>query len=231
MISILAPTRKRPKNIIRLVDSILNTVSDIQNIELLVYIDDDDEDSIPALQYAAERISVNAVQGNKLIGSQMYNELGKLAQGEIIMFAADDIVFRTKNWDIIVQKEFDKFEDKILFIYGNDGYQNGRIGTHGFIHRYWVDIVGYVLPPQLASSYTDEWVTELAIRANRKLYLPDLIVEHFHPANGKAPNDETYQKRIEIAGDLEAYYKSLEQIRINDANKLVAFTQIFSGKT
>jgi glycosyltransferase involved in cell wall biosynthesis len=230
MISILSPTRKRPQNITRLVDSIVNTVSNISDVELLVYIDDDDEESIPALQEAAERINVNAVQGNKLIGSQMYNELGKLAQGEIIMFAADDIVFGTKNWDLIVQAEFNKFEDKILFVYGNDGFQNGRIGTHGFIHRHWVDIVGYVLPPQLASSYTDEWVTELAIRAGRNLYLPDLMVEHFHPANGKAPNDETYQKRIEVAGDIAAYYKNLEPQRVNDANKLMAFIQIFSGK-
>jgi glycosyltransferase involved in cell wall biosynthesis len=228
MISILSPTRKRPNNVTRLVNSIVDTVNDLRNVELLVYIDDDDEESIPALSAAAERINVNAVQGNKLIGSQMYNELAKLAQGDIIMFAADDIVFKTKNWDVVVDVQFNAIEDKILFIYGNDGFQNGRIGTHGFIHRYWMELVGYVLPPKLASSYTDEWVTELAERAGRKLYLPDLIIEHLHPAAGKAPNDETYTKRIEVAGDLAAYYKSLEPERIRDAAKLKEFIKIFA---
>lgn len=229
MISIIAPTRKRPQNVTRLVDSIVNTVSNIQNVELLVYIDDDDEDSIPALQAAAERVNVNAVQGNKLIGSQMYNEMGKLAQGDIIMFAADDIVFGTPNWDAIVQQEFDKYEDKILLVYGNDGFQNGRIATHGFVHRHWIELVGYVLPPKLASAYTDEWVTDLAIRAGRKCYLPNLIVEHMHPAAGKAPTDETYTKRIEVAGDIGAYYTSLEGERAQDAQKLKDFIALFQN--
>jgi hypothetical protein len=227
MISIIVPTRKRPANFTRLVDSIINTVSDIQNIELLVYIDDDDNESIPALSVAAEKININAVQGNKLIGSQMYNELSKVAKGDIIMFAADDIVFGTPNWDIIIQKEFDKVEDKILLVYGNDGFQNGRIATHGFIHRHWMELLGYVLPPKLASAYTDEWVTDLAIRVGRCEYLPNLLVEHIHPATGKASTDETYQKRIEIAGDIGAYYRSLEPDRIKDAETLKAFMKIF----
>ncbi len=229
MISIIAPTRKRPQNVTRLVDNIVNTVSNVQNVELLVYIDEDDEESIPALQYAAERVNTNAVQGNKLIGSQMYNELGKLAQGDIFMFAADDIVFRTKNWDTIVEQEFAKYEDKILLVYGNDGFQNGRIATHGFIHRYWVELVGYVLPPKLASAYTDEWVTDLAIRADRKCYMPNLIVEHMHPAAGKAPTDETYAKRIEVAGDIGAYYQSLTEERVRDAQKLKDFIDLFKN--
>jgi hypothetical protein len=227
MISILAPTRKRPQNIKRLVDSIVNTVNVIENIELLVYIDDDDAESIPALSEAAERVSVNAVQGNKLIGSQMYNELGKIAQGDIIMFAADDIVFGTLAWDVTVETNFAGLEDKILLVYGNDGFQNGRIATHGFIHRHWVDIVGYVLPPKLASAYTDEWVTDLAKRVNRCQYEEKIIVEHMHPAAGKASTDETYQKRIEVAGDIGAYYKSLEADRIADAQKLQQFIDLF----
>jgi len=229
MISIIAPTRKRPQNVIRFVDSIINTVSNVQNVELLVYIDDDDEESIPALQYAAERLNVNAVQGNKLIGSQMYNELGKLAQGDIFFFGADDIVFKTPQWDVIVEQEFAKYEDRILFVYGEDGFQRGRIGTHGFIHRYWVELVGYVLPPKLASAYTDEWITDLAERIGRKCYMPNLIIEHIHPAVGKAPQDETYQKRIEVAGDIGAYYKSLEGDRARDAQKLKDFIAIFTS--
>lgn len=229
MISILCPTRKRPQNITRFVESIVNTVSDINNVELLVYIDDDDQESIPALSAAAEKVSVNAVQGNQLIGSQMYNELGKMSNGNIIMFAADDVVFGTPKWDVLVQNEFDKYEDKILFVYGDDGFQKGRIGTHGFIHRYWMEILGYVLPPKLASAYTDEWVTELSERVGRKCYLPSLIVEHLHPATGKALLDETYSKRIEVAGDIGSYYKSLEPDRIRDAESLKEFMSIFKS--
>lgn len=229
MISILSPTRNRPNNIRRLVDSIIDTVNDINNIEFLVYIDDDDEASIPALQEVAEKINTNAIQGNKMVGSQMYNELGKIAQGDIIMFAADDIVFKTKNWDKIVIDKFNEYEDKILFIYGEDGFQHGRIGTHGFIHRFWIDIVGYVLPPKLASAYTDEWITNLAERVDRKLYLSDLFIEHLHPAIGKAQTDSTYSERIEVMGDIGALYQNLEPDRIQDAKKLKEFINIFKS--
>lgn len=230
MISIIAPTRKRPQNVTRLVESIEDTVSSIHNVELLVYIDDDDDESIPALQQAAEHINVNAVQGNQLVGSQMYNELAKLAKGDILMFAADDVVFKTPVWDKIVERKFNEYEDRILFVYGEDGFQKGRIGTHGFVHRFWWELLGYLLPPKLASAYTDEWVTEVADRVGRKCYLPDLLVEHMHPAVGKAPNDETYQKRLEVPGDLAAYYKSLEPERVRDAETLRRFMNIFEKK-
>ena len=227
MISIIFPTRKRPQNVIRLVDSILSTADDANNLELCLYLDEDDTESVSAVANVAERISTQALCGNLKIGSQMYNELYRIIDGEIIMFAADDIVFKTKGWDTIVTKKFDEYPDKILFVYGEDGYQHGRIGTHGFIHANWADTVGYVLPPQLASAYTDEWVTELDIRVNRNCYIPELVVEHLHPANGKAPNDSTYTNRTEIAGDIGAFYRSLEKTRIEDAEKLQQFIKEF----
>jgi hypothetical protein len=48
-----------------------------------------------------------------------------------------------------------------------------------------------------------------------------------HPAAGKAPTDDTYQKRIEVAGDIGAYYKGLEQDRVTDASKLQEFINLF----
>lgn len=229
MISILCPTRKRPKNIIRLVDSIVKTVSNIEDLELLIYIDDDDDVSLSALQEIATKINVNAVQGNKIIGSQMYNELGKLAVGDIIMFAADDIVFQTKNWDVIIENKFQEYEDKILLVYGEDGFQHGRIATYGFVHKYWIELIGYLLPPKLASAYTDEWLTEVSERIGRRVYLSSLFIEHMHPAVGKAPNDETYTNRIEVAGDIKSYYKSLEPDRIRDAEILKSFMALFKS--
>ena len=228
MISILIPSRKRPENILRLKTNILDTISSLDNIELCMYIDDDDEESISALEDISRAISTTAVQGNQILGSQMYNELFKLASGDIIMFAADDIIFKTKHWDAFVETRFElATEDKILFLFGEDGFQHGRIGTHGFIHRHWVEILGYVLPPKLASAYTDEWITELAKRVNRDLYCWDLIIEHLHPAVGKAKNDETYTKRIEVAGNIQEYYDSLVDDRIADARKLQNFIDLF----
>ena len=45
-ISILVPTRKRVQNVKRLIESVYNTAQNIKNIELLFYVDDDDQDTI-----------------------------------------------------------------------------------------------------------------------------------------------------------------------------------------
>jgi glycosyltransferase involved in cell wall biosynthesis len=229
VLSIIFPTRNRPANVTRFVDSIFDTASNVSDIELCIYLDDDDVVSIPVIEETAKRINTQALQGNIKIGSHMYNELYRIATGDLFMFAADDIVFRTKGWDDIVKQKFNEVADKILFVYGEDGFQRGRIGTHGFIHANWIDAVGYVLPPKLASSYTDEWITELSERVGRKCYLPDLLIEHLHPAVGKAPVDNTYSGRTEIQGNLAAVYKSLESDRVKDAALLQEFINNFKS--
>lgn len=229
MLSIIFPTKNRPSNVTRFVNSIFDTANNVSDIELCIYIDDDDVLSIPVIEETATRINTQALQGNIKIGSHMYNELYRIATGDLFMFAADDIVFRTKGWDDIVKQKFEEVKDKILFVYGEDGFQRGRIGTHGFIHANWIDTVGYVLPPKLASSYTDEWITELSERVGRKCYLPDLLIEHLHPAVGKAPVDNTYSGRTEIQGNLAAVYKNLEPERIKDADLLQEFINNFKS--
>jgi glycosyltransferase involved in cell wall biosynthesis len=227
MLSIILPTRNRPSNITRLVNSIFATADNTTDIEMCFYIDDDDTLSIPAINQTAERIATQALQGNLKIGSHMYNELYRISNGDLFMFAADDITFETKGWDTIVKKKFDEQADKILFVYGEDGFQHGRIGTHGFIHANWIESVGYVLPPKLASSYTDEWITELAQRVDRKCYMSNLLIEHHHPAANKAANDLTYTKRTEMPGNLSELYRSLEPERIEDAKRLQEFIDTF----
>lgn len=227
MITILLPTKKRPNNVIRFVDNVLATANNPQDIEICYYLDDDDSISISGINYSAEHINTQAIQGNLKLGSQMYNELYRIASGEIFMIAADDIIFRNKNWDSFVVDAFNKQEDKIIHVYGEDGYQHGRIGTHGFLHNNWIEVLGYVLPPKLSFVYADEWITELAKRVDRNVYIPELLIEHLHPAVGKAQLDETYQQRAEVSGNIGEYYKTLEPDRIKDSEKLKKFIELF----
>jgi hypothetical protein len=72
-----------------------------------------------------------------------------------------------------------------------------------------VKTLGYIAPPVFKHLCIDlvwkDWGTAL----NRIEYLHDVIVEHRHPANGKAKWDEHYQRvnNAEITtDDAEAYY-------------------------
>lgn len=235
MISLLIPTRKRPNNIKRLIESIKDTVIDINDIELCFYIDDDDNESLELINEIANTINTKAIQGTytgeyRTPTFFMPNELVKICTGPIFFYGADDVVFRTKRWDKKVKESFDNYEDKILLVYAPDGFQSGKVpvATHGFLHKNWVDIIGYLFPSVFNIAYNDTWITEVSELIKRRIYIEDMFIEHMHPAAGKAKLDDTYLTKKETDGNETFLYQQLAPKRIEDANKLMEFIKIFN---
>jgi hypothetical protein len=234
MISLILPTRNRPNNLKRLYQSLVDTTDDLKNVELCFYIDEDDMQSLPVITELAEKIQCQCIQGEaapkvRVPVWYLQNEVQKISTGPIYMFAADDIVFRTKNWDNMVNQQFEKFEDRIALVYGPDGFQKGDIPvcTHGFIHQHWIDVVGYLFPSDFNVCYVDRWVTEVAEMIGRRFYLPDMYIEHIHPAAGKAAWDNTYTSKQEsVGGEANLYAQTLSE-RIASAEKLKKYISIF----
>jgi hypothetical protein len=221
-ISILVPTRGRPENMERLFDSIADTA--LQMPEIVFYTDKDDEQS-SRMAYALEKryLKTAHIVGPRQTLTACWNDCYKLCDGDIVMFAADDLVFKTKNWDVMVAKAFREQDDKILFVHGDDGHWGAEFGTHGFLHRNWIDTVGYVLPPYFSSDYGDTWVNEVADALGRRKYLP-FVTEHMHFLWGKAPMDATYNERLERHKKDEPgkLYAELAPKRLQDVEKLRA---------
>jgi hypothetical protein len=190
-------------------------------VEFVVYVDDDD----PAYAANAEvlaRLGGRMISGPRIVLSETWNRCYEHASFDVVMQCGDDIVFRTDGWDARVLKEFDKFPDKILFVHGEDGFQGEKIGTHGFLHRNWVDAVGYFLPPYFSSDYNDLWLTEVADFIDRRRYLPDVYTEHMHPVAGKGVWDQTHHERLmrHQRDDVGNLYLRLASKRAEDAAKL-----------
>ncbi len=186
MISIILPTRGRPHNLRRLHRSAIETASN--QIEFSVYADDDCESAD-----VARDLGMIVTAGPHIVLSEMWNVAQRVANGNIFMLCGDDIVFRTSGWDMMVMAEFDKVPDKILLVHGDDLSGNSHNGsTHGFVHRAWVDAVGFV-PPFFHCDYVDAWQNCLADALGRRVFLPNMITEHLHPSFGKAELDNTYR--------------------------------------
>jgi hypothetical protein len=221
-ISILCPTRGRPENVKRLMESIISTSAEVP--ELLFYVDEDDD----AFPHIADDY-VHLVRGPRITLSQCWNELAKVATGDILMFCGDDVVFKTKNWDVLVRNAFRRIPDKIAFVHGDDGCYGSKFGTHGFVHRNWVEAVGYLLPPYFSSDYGDTWLNEVANSIHRRAFVP-MITEHMHFLFGKAELDQTHKERME-RGDrdnVKQLYEDLAPKRAEDAEKLKAFMASFA---
>lgn len=216
MISILCPTRGRPDNMRRMAESARETA--VGEVEILFYVDDDDRRS----RRTAERLGAGVVTGERIVLSQMWNVLAEKASGDIVMQCGDDIVFRTPGWDVRVEETFGRYPDRIVFVYAEDLYPTTWHGTHGFVHRRWIDAVGYFLPPHFSCDWSDVWLNQVASALGRIVYLPDVITEHMHVTLGKAAYDRTHDERIHRGrrdNVLDLYYQ-LAPERARDVEKL-----------
>jgi len=214
-ISILCPTRGRPGNVKRLIDSAATTATVCP--EFVFYVDDDDE-TFPA---ATDITDVRVVRGPRITLSAMWDKCAEVATGEILMQAGDDIVFRTRGWDDQVRRAFASFPDRLAFVHGDDGVYGHTFGTHGFIHRAWEDAVGHVVPPYFSSDMADVWLNEVANGINRRIFLP-FVTEHMHFINGKAEVDKTHKERMERGGrdNVKEIYDKLAPKRAEEIQKL-----------
>jgi len=219
MISLLCPTRNRPDNVRRLMRTARTTAADPFSLEFVFYCDDD----APLPDDIKDQVGVVTITGPRIVLSAMWNACAGQSSGDILMQAADDIVFSTPGWDSAVRAEFEKVPDRILLVHGHDPIQGGGLGTHSFLHRRWVETVGYFNPPYFSCDWMDTWINDLADRVGRRVYLPDVLIDHLHPSRGYGW-DATYQDKAERGqrDNVVALYASLEAERAADAEKLRA---------
>ena len=213
-ISILCPTRNRPANVKKLVDSARKLASAPQDLEFLFYVDLDDQ-SFPSIE------NVRVIHGPRVWISNAQNTLYSFATGEILMTAGDDMEFLTQGWDDLVRETFQKIPDRIALVFGNDlATHTGKIAVHGFFHRRWVEVLGTWVQPGRGSLW-DLWSTDVAKKLNRFFYLENLLIKHVHYRQGakEAAFDATYQYVYSNNSSFDPMktYKLLERERRIDA--------------
>lgn len=106
----------------------------------------------------------------------------------IIGNLGDDHVCRTPGWDQIV---LDALRTPGI-AYGDDLIQGEALPTAPFISAAIVEALGYYFVPDVEHMYCDNAVRDIAEQAGVRRYLPDVIIEHVHPAVGKADWDAGY---------------------------------------
>lgn len=215
-ISIVLATRNRPHNLRRLYQSIKDTATIMP--EVVVAIDEDDVVSVPV----ANELGFKYIVGPRIPLSKIYNKLAAVFSGDIIMYGADDMIFRKKGWDDIVRDDFAKYPDHILLVHSWDGTcGDEKLAAFGFLHRKWIETLGFLFPPHLAIIYQDNWITDAARALGRKVYYDFMIVEHMHVCSGKAPMDSTYADAIpKVAADKAMWEATKDSLLIADIEKL-----------
>ena len=191
-ISLLCPTRNRIDGLTRMWSSALDTASNPDKLELVLYVDHDDLETIQFLKSNLPEASTIFSDPNKPeIYSNLHNKCCANSQADIVFGCADDLIFRSQDWDNIILNKFEEIDDKIAFIFGNDGHWGSNFGTHGFFHKNWFNTLGYLAPPIFTVDYSDNYVNDLSNAISRRFYIEDIFIEHMHWTFGKMEMDTT----------------------------------------
>ncbi len=178
MISILCPSRGRPELAKRMVETALEKAG--APIEILIYLNDDD----PALpEYKKLIHPSHLIVGPDRSPAYSWNRLQEIAKYDIFFLMGDDAWFETDNWAIKIGQVFDQYPDKIVMAFPSvEGleWHGGKLTAdhcpHFCIHRNWVNVLGYFIPPHFWHWYIDTWYRDVAKMIGRFHPIKDVSV-------------------------------------------------------
>jgi hypothetical protein len=194
---------------------------------LLVGLDDDDEtqqDYPEGPMYQVEKgLQRKVVQWINLMArprAKDYKYIGHFG---------DDNVPRTVGWDVKLMQALQKTN----FAWGDDleyGQRPaGALCTHIFMRSEIVRKLGYFGPPSIQHMYVDlAWLAWG--KATGMTFVPDVIIEHMHFLEQKAPMDESYQLSRQLVGsDLAALQDYLAKRVNRDIRRISPRAPLYQG--
>tara|TARA_B100001121_G_scaffold35728_1_gene30413 strand:- start:212 stop:1048 length:837 start_codon:yes stop_codon:yes gene_type:complete len=201
-ISILLPTRERSRKFNRMLNTLINTCNDISRIEILLLIDGDDKEINLYKKILREKIyeklNIKIIIKDLKTHALRNNFLAKMCNGEIIFPINDDMIFVSKKWDKVIDKEFSKNVQNdpfCLWIKSNVKYRYLHC-DYPIINREWYNRLGYVGSENFNFWYLDTWICDLSILSGRYIVTPDITVDQLSANRFQKEIDDTHLRNI-----------------------------------
>ena len=196
-ISLIMPTRERPKWVERFFQSVVDHTRNLENIELVLYIDDDDSIS---KDLGCDQFRVVKIIGPRLTMGAFNTICMKKSEGEIIVLQNDDMVIRTDGWDEKLINLHNQSEDGIYLAYPNDLYMKEKLSVAPILSRRTCELLGDPFPEPYPGGLIDYHIFDIFVRLKRLgfdrfCFINDLVIEHLHYRFGKSEYDKTYANR------------------------------------
>lgn len=192
MIALLVPTRARPQEFKRMIESALKT----SDSHLEVYVNVERDLSTSSLYEFPKSDRVDYFVTDSPAGfptAQKWNILAEEAMkngNKLFMLAADDMVFATPLWDRALIDHYNALENKIhCYALQDSRDENGT--PHIIVTREWIEALGYFVPPIFLHWNIDSWTVEIAKANNCFTHLKDYLLIHDKPSD-KGQGDSTH---------------------------------------
>ena len=179
--SLLLPTRRRPTQLRRLLDSLAETTSQIDALEVILVVDEDDPESLAYSHsvFSPKRIVVPPGFPMGELNARAYDA----SAGEFVMLLNDDVVARTPGWDNVVLRRLREYPDGIALAHVNDTLMRDHLCTFPIVSRTFCEMAGGVCPRDYRRYRIDDHIEDVfnllaAVGERRTIYLPDVVFEH-----------------------------------------------------
>lgn len=189
-LTVYVPTKGRPQNAIRLQKAFYDTTT--LNTRVLFILSDNDKELKNYLDAGLDEFVVVSPARPGFVNPVNLGYLHDRRKhySYAVGFMGDDHLPRTPAWD-------EKMVNALLhmkggFVYGDDLLQGEAIPTSIVMSSEIPLTLGYITLPTLKHLYADNFWLDMGKAVNRIKYMPDVVIEHLHPAVGKAFTDAGY---------------------------------------
>jgi len=208
---VIIPTRGRPHAIPEIIQAWNDTQA---TADVLFAVDTDDPELTAYKQHAAAlkqdpRVRFVFGKRRRLVGTLNQQAVKNAKHYRFLGFMGDDHRPRpaAMPWD---QRIRICLSGGPGIVYGNDLLQGERMATAVAMTSDIVQTLGYMVPPTLVHLCADLVWMDWGRGMQRITYLDDMIIEHLHPAAGKASLDAVYEEcnsSEQVSADAAAYYQ------------------------
>lgn len=199
-LTVIVPSRSRPHAVAALAAAFRDTCA--ERTWLLFSVDEDDpqyaayRDAVGEAMAAGTRVQMVAQPSGTMVTALNHAARVLLAAPgpavpDAVGFMGDDHRPRTQGWD---RAYLDALTSLPGIVYGNDLLQGASLPTQCAISVPIVAALGHMAPAQLTHLYVDNYWRDLGRATGCLTYLPDVTVEHVHPAAGKADWDDGHRR-------------------------------------
>lgn len=248
--SLLVPTRARISGLKRLLRSIKATTNHPENIEVLILCDDDDLDTIKVLDKIQETYKILNIVCYKRPRSEWnnedyYNYLARKASGRFIWVVADDLKFLVKGWDYYILNKLNTYlmdkPDRLVCANildntpgpGDPPANKKEFPCFPLFSREVLNLLGFILAPQLPTWGADRYAYRLFTKANRFLVINnEVYLDHisYHKDYKVVEADELTTRAGELCAkyaviDKHSFHKQGPTIQ-QQANQLLEYINV-----
>ena len=114
------------------------------------------------------------------------------ASDGLILSGVSDDMYPPAHWDTLIRAALPSLDKPYCLHCSSGSPRDKDLMIAGAMTRARYQEIGFVLPPQFESMFSDDWMTLLQLRLGNVIAGFDIVFDHRHPAFGKGETDEIY---------------------------------------